>query len=86
MADIELTQAQQIRINLLVTLNYDTAATSEAIAFVQDDPLKYQLFVQQYSRVTTESEVVARTIKAVKESQESLALFVIETSTSTATS
>ncbi|HHZ9835031.1 TPA: DUF2560 family protein, partial [Klebsiella pneumoniae] len=28
-----------------------------------------------YSRVTTESEVVARTIKAVQESTEALALF-----------
>ncbi|WP_142285225.1 DUF2560 family protein, partial [Klebsiella pneumoniae] len=42
---------------------------------VQDSRLKYQLFIQQYSRVTTESEVVARTIKAVQESTEALALF-----------
>jgi len=75
---IELTDAQQIRINLLSTLNYDTAATAQAIAFVQDDPLKYQLFIQQYSRVVTETETVARTIKAVKEAQEALVLFVSE--------
>ncbi|HBQ8570232.1 TPA: DUF2560 family protein, partial [Klebsiella pneumoniae] len=43
--------------------------------FVQDSQLKYQLFIQQYSRVTTESEVVARTIKAVQEATEALALF-----------
>ncbi|STU00367.1 Protein of uncharacterised function (DUF2560) [Klebsiella quasipneumoniae] len=60
---------------LLSTLNYDTAAAAKAIEFVQDSPLKYQLFIQQYSRVTTESEVVARTIKAVQESTEALALF-----------
>ena len=86
MANIELSQAQQIRMNLLSTLNYDTAAATSAIEFVQDDPLNYQMFMQQYSRVTTESEVVARTLKAVKESQEALSLFAIETSTSTATS
>ncbi|HCQ6511043.1 DUF2560 family protein [Klebsiella pneumoniae] len=71
----EITAAEQIRLNLLSTLNYDTAATATAIEFVQDSSLKYQLFIQQYSRVTTESEVVARTIKAVQESTEALALF-----------
>ncbi|SAT59557.1 DUF2560 family protein [Klebsiella pneumoniae] len=71
----EITPAEQIRLNLLSTLNYDTAAAKEAIAFVQDSQLKYQPFIQQYSRVTTESEVVARTIKAVQESTEALALF-----------
>ncbi|HDY9182928.1 TPA: DUF2560 family protein [Klebsiella pneumoniae] len=71
----EITAAKQIRLNLLSTLNYDTAAAAKAIEFVQNSQLKYQLFIQQYSRVTTESEVVARTIKAVQESAEALALF-----------
>lgn len=71
----EITPAEQIRLNLLSTLNYDTAAAAKAIEFVLDSPFKYQLFIQQYSRVTTESEVVARTIKAVQESTEALALF-----------
>ncbi|WP_279433170.1 DUF2560 family protein [Sodalis ligni] len=83
---MELSQAQLIRMNLLSTLNCDTAAATLAIEFVQDDPLNYQMFMQQYGRVTTESEVVARTLKAFKESQEALALFSIETNTSTATS
>ena len=60
----EITPAEQIRLNLLSTLNYDTAAAAKAIEFVQDSPLKYQLFIQ-HNRVTTESEVVARTIKAL---------------------
>ncbi|HIG8622154.1 TPA: DUF2560 family protein, partial [Klebsiella michiganensis] len=55
---VEITDAQQIRLNLLSTLNYDTAAAKVAVEFVQDSPLKYQLFIQQYSRVTTETEVV----------------------------
>ncbi|HIG8794780.1 TPA: DUF2560 family protein [Raoultella terrigena] len=76
MADI--TAAEQIRLSLLSTLNYDTAAAKEAIMFVQDSQLKYQLFIQQYSRVVTESEVVARTIKAVQEATEALALFETE--------
>lgn len=69
------TPAEQIRLNLLSTLNYDTAAAAKAIEFVQDSPLKYQLFIQQYNRVVTETEVVARTIKALQESTEALALF-----------
>ena len=71
----EITPAEQIRLNLLSTLNYDTAAAAKAIEFVKDSQLKYQLFIQQYSRVFTESEVVARTIKAIQEATEAMALF-----------
>ncbi|MDM8056540.1 DUF2560 family protein [Klebsiella aerogenes] len=71
----EITPAEQIRLNLLSTLNYDTAAAAKAIEFVKDSQLKYQLFIQQYNRVHTESEVVARTIKAIQEATEALALF-----------
>lgn len=73
MADI--TPANQVRLNLLASLNYDTAAAKAAITFVQDDQLKYQLFIQQYNRVTTETETVARTLKAVQEATEALVLF-----------
>lgn len=69
---VEITDAQQIRLNLLSTLNYDTAAAKVAVEFVQDSPLKYQLFIQQYSRVTSETEVVAKTMKAVQEATEAL--------------
>lgn len=50
-------------------------AAAKAIEFVQDSQLKYQLFIQQYNRVHTESEVVARTIKAIQEATEAMALF-----------
>ncbi|UXE39616.1 DUF2560 family protein [Raoultella ornithinolytica] len=76
MADI--TEAEQIRLNLLSTLNYDIAAAKEAIAFVQDSQLKYQLFIQQFNRVVTESEIVAKTIKAIQEATEALVLFDAE--------
>lgn len=71
----EITAAEQIRLNLLSTLNYDTAAAAKAIAFVQDSQLKYQIFIQQFGRVVTESEIVAKTIKAIQEATEALALF-----------
>lgn len=78
MSEITVTSAQQIRLNLLASLNYDTAAAAEAIKFVGDDPLKYQIFVNQLSRVTTENGLVARTTKAIKESEEALLLFDAE--------
>ncbi|WP_195322551.1 DUF2560 family protein [Klebsiella grimontii] len=71
----EISDEAQIRLNLLSTLNYDTAAAAKAIEFVQDSQLKYQLFIQQFNRVTTESTVVAKTIKAIQESTEALVLF-----------
>ena len=71
----EITPAEQIRLNLLSILNYDTAAAAKAIGFVQDSQLKYQIFIQQYNRVVTESEVVSKTIKAIQEATEALALF-----------
>ncbi|EMJ8509486.1 Uncharacterised protein [Enterobacter hormaechei] len=40
--------------------------------------LKYQIFVNQLSRVTSESRLVARTTKAIKESEEALLLFEAE--------
>ncbi|HDC4567346.1 DUF2560 family protein [Enterobacter cloacae] len=78
MAENTLTPAQQIRLQLLMNLNYDTAAAAEAIKFVGDDPLKYQIFVNQLSRVNSESGMVARTTKAIKESEEALLLFDAE--------
>ncbi|MDU1652726.1 MAG: DUF2560 family protein [Leclercia adecarboxylata] len=78
MSEVTVTPAQQIRLNLLASLGYDTAAAAEAIKFVGDDPLKYQIFVNQLSRVTTENGLVARTTKAIKESEEALLLFDTE--------
>jgi len=75
MSEITVTPAQQIRLNLLATVGYDTAAAEDAINFVDDDPLKYQMFINQFSRVTSESGVVARTTKAIKESEQALLLF-----------
>ncbi|WP_226052667.1 DUF2560 family protein [Dickeya chrysanthemi] len=71
----ELSASQQIRISLLAALSYDTAAAAKAIEFVQDDPLKHKLFIDQYNRVFTETEVVAKTLKAIQAATEALALF-----------
>ncbi|MCC3720539.1 DUF2560 family protein [Rouxiella badensis] len=84
MADSNLTQSQTIRLALLAAVSYDTAAAKEAIDFVQDDPLKNSLFIQQLNRVTTETTPVARAIKAVQEATEAYALFDISSASSTA--
>ena len=75
---VEITQAQTIRLRLLELVNYDTAAAAKAIEFVGDDALKNVIFQQQFARVYTESEIVAKTVKAIQESKEALALFDTE--------
>jgi hypothetical protein len=74
MASLELNDSQQIRFDLLSVVGYDTAAAAEAIKFVQDDALKYRLFVDQFQRVYSETETVARTLKAVQSATEALTL------------
>ena len=75
---VEITPAQTIRLRLFELVNYDTAAAAKAIEFVGDDALKNAIFQQQFSRVYTESEIVAKTVKAIQESKEALALFDTE--------
>ncbi|CAM6780367.1 TPA: DUF2560 family protein [Enterobacter asburiae] len=75
MAESELTPTQQIRFGLLSAVNFDTAAAAEAIKFVEDDQLKYRLFIQHLNRVTSENGWVARTTKAIQEAKEALILF-----------
>lgn len=74
MADTELTTVQKNQLTLLAALSYDTAALKKAKEFIQDDPFKHELFIQQFNRVYSESETVARAIKAVQESVEALAV------------
>lgn len=70
----EITTEQTNKLELLATLAYDTAAVKEAVEFIQNDPFKHRLFIQQYSRVYSETDVVARATKAVQESVEALAV------------
>ncbi|MBK0003160.1 DUF2560 family protein [Erwinia sp. S43] len=70
----EITTEQTNQLELLATLGYDTAATKVAVAFIQNDPFKHRLFIQQFNRVFGEAELVARATKAVQESVEALAV------------
>ena len=71
---MEITALQTARLELLQTLNYDTAATKVAVAFIGEDQFKHKLFIQQYNRVYAENDIVARSTKAVQESVEALAV------------
>lgn len=70
----EITTEQNNQLELLQTLNYDTAAVKEAVAFIQDDAFKHRLFINQFGRTYSESDYVARATKAVQESVEALAV------------
>lgn len=70
----EITTEQTNQLELLQTLNYDTAAAKVAVAFIQDDAFKHRLFINQFSRAYSESDYVARATKAVQESVEALAV------------
>jgi len=70
---MEITSLQTARLELLQTLNYDTAATKVAVAFIGEDQFKQRLFIQQYNRVYSETDIVARSTKAVQESVEAIA-------------
>ncbi|MGR6959587.1 DUF2560 family protein [Klebsiella aerogenes] len=71
----EITPAEQIRLDIIKKVNYDTAAAKLAIDWVGDSYLKAELFADSFDRVYTESEIVSKTRKAIQEATEALALF-----------
>lgn len=70
----EITTEQNNQLELLQTLNYDTAATKVAVTFIQNDAFKHRLFINQFTRSFSETDFVARATKAVQESNEALAV------------
>jgi len=73
--DTDLTLKQKSRLDILTLVQNDNAAGKEAIEFIQDDPLKLELFKRQYELAQAETTVLSRTIKAVSLAKESLNLF-----------
>lgn len=70
-----LTPTQASRLEILRLVMKDTAAAQKAIDFINDDPLKQELFKDQYALAANESGLVSRTEKAIKECQQALPLF-----------
>ena len=71
----EITTSEQIRLDIIKKVNYDTAAAKLAIDWVGDSNLQAELFADSFDRVFTESEIVSKTRKAIQEATEALALF-----------
>lgn len=74
-APATLTDKQKSRLDIFELVQNDTTAAKEAIDFIQEDPLKLELFKRQYALAQSEQTVLARTIKAVEQAKQSLNLF-----------
>ncbi|EKN3779763.1 DUF2560 family protein [Yersinia intermedia] len=70
-----ITPSQALKLRVLKLVTNDTAAAREAIAFVGDSELKYEMFAHQFAAVYTEQGVVAKTSKAIQNAVEALSLF-----------
>lgn len=71
----ELTDVQQMNLELLRLVQSDTAAAEKAIEFVAGVKLNYELFKDQYTLAGAEQTPLARTEKAIREAKEVLTLF-----------
>ena len=79
MAEInELTDLQQMNLDILRMVQSDTAAAEKAIAFVAGQRLNFELFRDQYHLAAAETTSLARTEKAIREAKEALDLFGVE--------
>ncbi|WP_312412281.1 DUF2560 family protein [Pseudescherichia sp.] len=74
-AQTDLTSQQQLRLEILSLVQYDTAAAKKAIDDIADDPLKLELFKRQYTLAQSEPTAVSRTTKALQGMKEALPLF-----------
>lgn len=70
-----ITDAQKLRLDILALVQNDTAAAKDAISFVSDDPLKYELFQRNYTLSQAEPTPVSRTTKDIQGAKDSLSLF-----------
>lgn len=76
MAEItEMTDVQQMNLEILRLVQSDTAAAEKAITFVDGNKLNYELFKDQYQLAGAENTPVSRTDKAIREAKEALTLF-----------
>ena len=74
MAEItELTELQQMNLEILRLVQSDTAAAEKAITFVNGSKLNFELFKDQLA--AGEGTALARAEKAIREAKEALDLF-----------
>lgn len=78
MTDISISQIdekQWLNLEVYRLVQRDTAAAKKAIAFVNGDQLRYELFKDGMTLATAETGVVDRTDKAIQVATEAYALF-----------
>lgn len=71
----QITDEQQLDLEIYRLVQRDTAAAKKAIAFIDGDQLRYELFKDGLTLATAETGVVARTDKAIQIATEAYALF-----------
>ena len=76
MAEItELTDLQQMNLEILRLVQSDTAAAEKAIQFVNGNKLNFELFKDQLVLAQGEGTSLNRAEKAIREAKEALDLF-----------
>lgn len=76
MAEItELTDLQQMNLEILRLVQSDTAAAEKAIQFVNGNKLNFELFKDQLVLAQGEGTSLNRAEKAIREAKETLDLF-----------
>lgn len=71
----EMTDVQQMNLEILRLVMSDTAAAEKAIVFVGGNRLNFELFKDQYQLAGAETTPLSRTEKAIREAREALTLF-----------
>lgn len=71
----QMTEVQQMNLEILRLVQSDTAAAEKAITFVDGNKLNYELFKDQYQLAGAENTPLNRADKAIKEAKEALLLF-----------
>lgn len=71
----ELTDLQQMKLDIYRLVQNDTAAAEKAIGFIDGKRLNFELFKDQLNLAGAETTSLARAEKAIREAKEALDLF-----------
>ena len=74
MAITQLTEIQQMNLEIFRLVQSDTAAAEKAIQFVDGKQLNFELFKDQLNLAGAENTAIARSEKAIRKAKEALDL------------
>jgi hypothetical protein len=75
MGIIGMTELQVMNLEIFRMVMSDTAAGEKAIAFINGDQFKYELFKDAYAKAQIEGQPVSRVDRAIKTTEEALLVF-----------